>query len=192
MEINRSDRFTARNSNDRTLIVVADFMNGSSNVLDFAGAVASRCNAQLELFHVIDPGKTRPAPVAENGARSNLEKFTRKMRSMGTRVAKLLSFGSPEVLIAKRAAEIDAKLIVFPLTGSAADRDHKKLVTRLAQRCACPVLALPVERGGSILTELAEASKLHPSIHKPVVAQQSTAESLKQFEVKPVPLLRGA
>lgn len=192
MELDRSDRFTTRNFEGGTLLVVADFMNGSSNVLDFAGAIATRYDAHLELLQVVDLGQTSPSPETSAGARSNLEKFARTMRAMGTGAVNLLSFGSPEDLIVRRAAAIRAKLIIFPLTGSSTDPSRKKLVARLARRCACPVVAFPLETPSANPTELAEARGLRAMIRKLFGPKRRPIKPANNYEVKAVPLFRGA
>jgi hypothetical protein len=192
MDLDRSDRFTTRNLEGGTLLVVADFMNGSGNVLDFAGAIASRYDAHLELLQVVDPGQTRPIPETSAGARSNLEKFARTMRAMGTGAVNLLSFGSPEDLIVKRATAIRAKLIIFPLTGSSADRSRKKLAVRLTRRCDCPVVAFPLETPQADAIELAEARGLRALIQKLFGPKRRPLKPANNFEVKTVPLFRGA
>jgi hypothetical protein len=193
MELARSERFVTNNLEGGTLLVVADFLNGSGNVLDFAEAIASRYNARLELLQVVDPGrKTRPNFDTSAAARSNLEKFARTMRTMGSGAVSLLSFGSPEDLIVKRASAMRAKLIIFPLIGSSTDPSRKKLAGRLAKRCACPVVAFPLEAPQANPTELARARGLRVLIHRLFGRKRGSFVPASNFESKTVPIFRGA
>lgn len=192
MKPKRSNRFTPGTLKGGTVLVVADFMNGSSHVLDLAGALASEFDAHLELLQVVDPGQTRPSPDVGAAARSNLEKFAHRMRAMGTGVVNLLSFGSPEDLIAKRAAAIDARLIIFPLTGSNTERGRRKLVSRLEKRCACPVVAFPLEAGDGSLAGTGKAHGPRALVHRLFGLKQSLIAVANDFDAEILPLFRGA
>lgn len=126
-----------------TLLFVADFVTGNPDVLDFACELAERQNADLQLLHVIDPERTHSSPDAQMGAQYSLEMLAQKARALKRSAVSLLSFGSPENVIPKRAAEVNASLVVLPLNGSAADRLQRRLARRLRSRCSCPVLAIP-------------------------------------------------
>jgi nucleotide-binding universal stress UspA family protein len=126
-----------------TILFVADFVTGSRDVLDFACELADSQNADLQLLHVIDPEHTHSGPGVRMGSQYSLEMLAQSARALKRSTVSLLSFGCPESVIPRRAAEVNASLVVLPLDGSAADRLQKRLVRRLRAKCDCPVLALP-------------------------------------------------
>jgi hypothetical protein len=78
----------------------------------------------------------------------------------------LLSFGNPECVIPRRAADVHATVIVIPLNGSATDWSRERLVKRLKSKCDCPVLAIStVVREGENATAFS-VEKLFASIRK--------------------------
>lgn len=143
MEIYEENESVTSSRKAGTLLFVADFVNGSQDVLDFACELAERHNADLQLLHVIDPERTHSSPDAQMGAQFGLEMLAQRARALKRSAVSLLSFGCPENVIPKRAAEVNASLVVLPLNGSAADRLQKRLVRRLRGKCDCPVLAVP-------------------------------------------------
>jgi len=77
------------------------------------------------------------------GAQFSIEMLAQKARALKRSAVSLLSFGCPENVIPRRAAEVSASLVVLPLNGSAGDRLQKRLARRLRGKCNCPVLAVP-------------------------------------------------
>src|ERR1017187_9331155 len=145
MATNNIEKPIASNDRNGTLLVVADFLTGSPDILDFACRLAERHNADLQLLHVIDPEHTPSSPDAQMGAQFSLEMLAQRARALKRSAVSLLSFGCPENVIPRRAAEVNASLVVLPLNGSAGDRPQKKLVKRLREKCDCPVLAVPLD-----------------------------------------------
>jgi nucleotide-binding universal stress UspA family protein len=143
MGINENQRQVTSNCKTGTLLFVADFVTGTSDVLDFACELAERQNAYLQLLHVIDPEHTHSSPDAQMEAQFSLDMLAQRARALKRSAVSLLSFGRPENVIPRRAAEVNASVVVLPLNGSAADRLQKKLVRRLRGKCDCPVLAVP-------------------------------------------------
>lgn len=143
MEIDDNKESVTSSRKAGTLLFVSDFVNGSQDVLDFACELAERHNADLQLLHVIDPEHTHSSPDAQMGAQFSLEMLTQRARALKKSAVSHLSFGCPENVIPRRAAEVNASLVVLPLNGSAADRLQKRLVRRLRGKCDCPVLAVP-------------------------------------------------
>lgn len=145
MEINANGIVVTNHFKTRTLLFVADFVTGNPDVLDFACELAVRQEANLQLLHVIDLEHTHSSPDAQMGAQYSLETLAQRARALKTSAVSLLSFGRPEIEIPRRAAEVNASLVVLPLNGSAADHLQKKLVRRLTGKCNCPVLAVPCD-----------------------------------------------
>ena len=143
MGINENERQVTSNCNTGTLLFIADFVTGRSDVLDFACELAERQNADLHLLHVIDPEYSHSTPDAQMVAQFSLDMLAQRARALKRNAVSLLSFGRPENVIPRRAAEVNASVVVLPLNGSAADRLQKRLVRRLRGKCDCPVLAVP-------------------------------------------------
>ncbi len=143
MKIEDSRELAGNSSKADTLLFVVDLVNDSHDILDFACKLADRHNANLQLLHVIDPDHAPSSPDAQMGNQFSLEMLAQRANAIKRSVASLLSFGRPEDVISRRAAEVDATLVVLPLNGSASDRLQERLVRRLRRRCGCPVLALP-------------------------------------------------
>jgi nucleotide-binding universal stress UspA family protein len=143
MGIKENERQVTSNCRTATLLFVADFVTGRSDVLDFACELAERQNADLQLLHVIDPEHSHSSPDAQMDAQFSLDMLAQRARALRRSAVSLLSFGRPENVIPRRAAEVNASVVVLPLNGTAADRVQKKLVRRLRGKCDCPVLAVP-------------------------------------------------
>ena len=143
MGIDENEKPATSNCKTGTLLFVVDFVTGSRDILNFACELAERQNANLQLLHVIDPEHTHSSPDAQMGAQFSLEMLAQRARALKRSAGSLLSFGCPENVIPRRAAEVSASLVVLPLNGSAADRLEKRLVRRLRGKCDCPVLAVP-------------------------------------------------
>ncbi len=149
-----------------TLLFVADFMNGSQDVFDVACEIADRYDAQLQLLNVIDPEHAPSSPDGQMGCQYRFEKLANKIRAMNRSAVSCLSYGSPECVIPRRAAEVNATVIVIPLSRSTNDQDQKRLVRQLTRKCDCPVLAISplVCKGGKVTAYSVE--KLFASIRK--------------------------
>jgi nucleotide-binding universal stress UspA family protein len=126
-----------------TLLYVTDFAGDSQKVLEFAGELADRYDARLELLYITDPEHTPSRPDAQMGVQYTLEALARSLKHLKNNARALLLFGNPEHVISKRAADTNATLITFPLSGSESDRVLKRLARRLTKKCACPVLIFP-------------------------------------------------
>jgi nucleotide-binding universal stress UspA family protein len=144
MATNNIEKPIASNDRNGTLLVVADFLTGSPDILDFACRLAESQNADLQLLHVIDPEHAHSSPDAQMGAQFSIEMLAKRARALRRSAVSLLSFGPPESVIPRRASEVNASLVVLPLNGSAADHPQKRLARRLRGKCNCPVLAVPM------------------------------------------------
>jgi hypothetical protein len=148
MQIDNRRAAITNTCNRGTLLFVADFIHGSQEILDFACDLAARQSANLQFLHVIDLEHTHSSPDAQMGTQFGLDELAQRARTLKRSAVSLLSFGCPEVVIAKRAAEVNASLVVLPLIDSPgspdspADQLQKKLARRLRGKCDCPVLAV--------------------------------------------------
>ena len=143
MEINVINESVVSSRGAGPLLFVADFVNESQDVLDFACELADRHNSDLQLLHVIDLEQTHSSTDAQMGDQYSLEMLAQSVRTLKRSAVSLLTFGCPENVIPRRAAEVNASLVILPLNGSAGDRVQKRLVRRLREKCQCPVLAVP-------------------------------------------------
>jgi Universal stress protein family len=166
MEIDENKDFSTGYRRTGTLLFVADFVNGSQDVLDLACEMAEMRNAHLQLLHVIDLETAPSNPDGQMGSQFGMEMFAERVRAMKRSAVSLLAFGCPELVIPRRAAEVNASVIVIPLSGSANDVSQKKLVRRLMEKCDCPVLTIPpiVRDGKSAKASSFEGS--FPSIRR--------------------------
>lgn len=142
MEFNGKQHPDPQRSKAGTLLFVADFFKGSREVLDFACELAERQGYDLQLLHVIDPDHTKSSPDGEMGTQFSLEMLTQRARTLTKCAVGLLSFGCPESVIPKKAAEVNASLVVLPLIGTESDSLQKRLIRRLSGKCSCPVLGV--------------------------------------------------
>jgi nucleotide-binding universal stress UspA family protein len=140
MPISEEGRRVMNDSDGRALLYITDSVSDSPEFLAFAIKMAERHGGNLELLQVIDPGQTSSNPDAHMGAQFSLETLARSLKALKRNAHALLLFGRPEDVISKRAADIKATVIAFPLDGSTRDRSKKTLAHRLIQKCACPVL----------------------------------------------------
>jgi hypothetical protein len=134
----------AQNSDRRALLYVTDSVSDSPDFLAFATKLAARRDDDLELLHVIDLGETPSAPDAHMGTQYSLEMLARTLKAVKKNTHALLLFGSPEEVISKRAADIKATLVAFPLDGSAKDQRKETLAHRLIEKCDCPVVTFSI------------------------------------------------
>lgn len=184
MGIDENEKPVTSNCKTGTLLFVADFVTGGRDVLDFACELAERQNADLQLLHVIDPEHTYSSPDAQMGAHFSLEMLAQRARALKRSAVSLLSFGSPERVIPRRAAEVNASMVVLPLNGSAADRLQKRLASRLRGKCNCPVLAVPRE----VLLDTGANSF---SIHGLLSQVRQACEGDRQWMRKPAQATNG-
>jgi len=154
-------RRTRNGPDDKALLYVTDSVSDSPEFLAFAVKMAERHGANLELLQVVDPGQASSNPDAHMGAQYSLETLARSLKALKKNAHALLLFGPPEAVICKRAADIKATVIAFPLDGSIRDRSKKSLAHRLIQKCACPVLTFSLSSGNTMRT-VAGRNAVHP------------------------------
>jgi nucleotide-binding universal stress UspA family protein len=192
MGTDQNELVVKNRSKGRSVLVVADFLTSGDHILEFASELAKRYDAHLELMQVIDPRRSHSNPDSDMGAQFNLEVFADKLRTLRMSVVSLLSFGHPEDVIPKRAAAIQASLIIFPLTSSEIGRAKKGLINRLIRKCRCPVLAFPVDTPGTDDRGLIEIQELSSVIRKLQPCERQTMQRSADLQRKPVAMLRGA
>jgi nucleotide-binding universal stress UspA family protein len=147
MPLTEESRRATNDAEERALLYVTDSVSDSPEFLAFALKMAERHGTNLELLQVVDPGQASSNPDAHMGVQYSLETLARSLKALKRNAHALLLFGHPEAVISRRAADIKATVIAFPLDGSARDRSKKNLARRLIQRCACPVLTFSLFPG---------------------------------------------
>jgi hypothetical protein len=152
MSLSKDRRRAANDPHERALLYVTDSVSDSPEFLAFAVKMAERHGGNLELLQVVDPGQTSSNPDAHMGVQYSLERLARSLKALKRNAHALLLFGHPETVISKRAADIRATVIAFPLDGSASDRGKTNLAQRLIQKCACPVLTFSLFSGSVVRT----------------------------------------
>jgi nucleotide-binding universal stress UspA family protein len=161
MPLHEEKRRATHDPEGSALLYVSDSVSDSPEFLEFALKMAERHGGNLELLQVVDPGQASSNPDAHMGAQYSLERLARSLKALKRNAHALLLFGHPESVISKRAADIRATVIAFPLDGSARDRSKKSLAQRLIQKCACPVLTFSLFSESAMRT-VAQRVQVHP------------------------------
>jgi hypothetical protein len=116
--------------------------------------LAERQGDKLELLHVIDPGQTPSTPDALMGLQYSIEMLARSLKALKRNAHALLLFGCLEKVMSKRAADINATLVAFPLDGP--ERfEEEEAGTPTNRKVACPIVTFSVfptaaKRGGQL------------------------------------------
>ena len=179
MKIAASKIAVASPSKAGTVLFVVDFVTGNPGILDFACKFAEWQNASLQLLQVIDLDHTHSSPDAQMGAQFNLEMHAQRARALKRSAMSLLSFGSPETEIPRRAAEVNASFVVLPLNLVAAYPFQKRLVEQLRTKCDCPVLALPADLFVDAHAESLTISRLPSMIRRVREADRRSTRGLR-------------
>jgi nucleotide-binding universal stress UspA family protein len=129
---------------DGPLIYVTDAGLGDCDeALHAACDLAESNGSQLEILHVVDLVDAPSMPDAHMGIQSRLDRLAQRLRHLKRNVVSILLFGRPEDVIAKRAADVRARLIAFGHLGTSSSGRRQGMVRRIMQRVACPVIILP-------------------------------------------------
>ena len=111
--------------------------------LIFGGKLGAAVHGCLEILHVVDPEDRAYCKELER----HCETRSRMLRAHGIDVSWTLLYGTPEVVIPARAAELKAGLILIGIdrTGSQAERDLNPAVIAAIRTAHCPVLVMPAD-----------------------------------------------
>ena len=126
------------------LLCVTDLATDSDELLDLACELAKSQGAHLEMMHVIDieNGCYPSQPDGHMGIQFRLGVLARNLSRLKQTVTSILMFGTPEDAIAKRAKEMQAKLIAFAVSTPEDGVDKSGLVERVARKVTCRVVVL--------------------------------------------------
>lgn len=142
----------------RRILIPTDFSLASARAVESAVAIASQCDAELTILHVIDVN-AQPAR-GESGIAGDLmqRRWDRGSEQMGELALSLrgqvhsqtvLEEGLPWETIAERSRDFDLVIL-----GKAADRSRRRLFSqhtaqRVVENAACPVMVVPNGQGRS-------------------------------------------
>jgi nucleotide-binding universal stress UspA family protein len=114
-----------------------NFSDGSQRTVEGASVLATTCNAELRLFHVVcDASRSRDA----NSLIASLFTLTRTLPER-TRVSAALAYGDPSSEIIQHARLMRADLVVLGSERRSAPAEvHRTIVADVATHAGCPVL----------------------------------------------------
>ena len=109
------------------------------NIFCFAGHLAGHIGAHLELAYVVDPTQKDVRP------RQRCEKWTTELRERGVKVTWTVLYGSAGKMLAQRATESKASLILFGLhrSGNQMIDCPDGVVSATIRQAPCPVMTVP-------------------------------------------------
>jgi nucleotide-binding universal stress UspA family protein len=117
-------------------------MDVTDDMFCFAGCLAGRLSARLELLHVIDA--TQP-DVRHKHYEQRCKDWSTKLRGRGVQVTWNVIYGRADAMIAQRAAEWQASLILFGLhrSGNQMIDCTDGVVSATIRQARCPVMTVP-------------------------------------------------
>jgi nucleotide-binding universal stress UspA family protein len=159
--VNRENNKAERNKSDRegpVFLVAVDFSHCSRLALKKAKNLLEQWGGRLVIFHVIDHDyieqciRDRLGKQGEIkkklfiGAKARLQEFVLKEGLEGDQIEKVVCEGAPCIEINKKAAEIDAEMIVIGSKGKSEDMKSiffGSTAERVLRFITRPVLCVP-------------------------------------------------
>lgn len=121
-----------------TILYVTDLTSDSDETLASACDMADRNCVAIELVHVVDVAREPSNPDAQMGILYRLETLAHRLKNLGRNVVTLLLFGTLEDVIAKRARDTKARMVVFG-TNEPCSTALQERLSRIRRRVPCPV-----------------------------------------------------
>jgi nucleotide-binding universal stress UspA family protein len=114
----------------------------TDNIFSFAGHLAGRMGALLELVYVVDPMQR---DARHRNCEQRCEEWSAKVRDRGVRVTWSLLYGRADKIISDRANESKASLILFGLhrSGKQMIDCPDGVVSATIRQARCPVMTVP-------------------------------------------------
>lgn len=114
----------------------------TDHVYSFAGRFTRQVGAQLEIVYAMDPTRTN---VRDKYNEQRCEQWCRQMRDRGVIVTWNVLHGRAEQLIARRATESNASLVLFGLhrSGNQMIDCPDGVVSATIRQVPCPVMTVP-------------------------------------------------
>ncbi len=129
------------------ILYVTDFAEDDREAIDGLSRLASCRDASLEVVYVVDIEHSPSSPDAHMGAQFRLDMLARRLKGLGRNVVCVMLFGKAEDVICRRANEIKASLIALAQRTKRSIRARDRMVKRIQQRAACPVVSVPGHAG---------------------------------------------
>ena len=160
-KVNRKNKQSEKNKPDRdgpVFLVAVDFSHCSRLALKKAKDLQEHWGGKIFVFHVIDHDFVEQCVKGQLGkkdeikkklfigAKTRLREFVRKEGLEGDRIEKAVCEGSPCLEINKKAAEIDAQMIVIGSQGKSEDMKSiffGSTAERVLRFITRPVLCVP-------------------------------------------------
>lgn len=121
-----------------TILYVTDLKSDSDETLAAACDMADSSHADIELIHVVDVMHVPSTPDAQMSILYRLETLARRLNKLRRHIVPRLLFGTLEDTVAKRACDINARMVVFGNDSSSPTGLQERLA-RIRQRVPCPV-----------------------------------------------------
>ena len=131
-------RPTKKKTTTGIILYVTDLTCDSDETLASACDMADRNCVAIELVHVVDVAQEQSNPDAQMGIFYRLETLARRLKNLRRNVVPLLLFGRLEDVIAKRARDTKASMVVFGTNGHSSTALQERLA-RIRRRVPCPV-----------------------------------------------------
>jgi nucleotide-binding universal stress UspA family protein len=131
----------------RRILCAVTSVDSADQILSFAGHLAARTGANLELLQVIDPTQ-KHVPHKDN--QQQCEGWARQLRDRGITVSWTVVHGRADEAIAARAAKSESSLILFGLHrgGNQAIDCADGVVSATIREAHCPVMTVPSNFSG--------------------------------------------
>ncbi len=112
------------------------------NIFCFGGHLAGQMGAHLELAYVVDPTQK---DVRHKGHEQRREEWSSQLRDRGVTVSSTVLYGRADKMLAERATESKASLILFGLhrSGNRMIDCPDGVVSATIRQAPCPVMTVP-------------------------------------------------
>ncbi len=125
------------------ILCATSSLEASDDILCFAGHLAARMGASLELVHVIDARQKEE--TSRKNHQQRCEEWSKELRERGIPVSWTVVDGRADKAIAARAAESNSSLILFELhrSGNQMVDCPDGVVSATIREAHCPVMTVP-------------------------------------------------
>ena len=143
----------------KRILVPIDFSAGALKALDYAGTLATQCDAELLLLHVVAPIYVADPDLASPDvtllldeqrriAATHLARIGAKLGRQGQRCRTLVTYGAPAPVVVSTARTLRADVIVMGTHGRSglAHLLIGSVAEKVVRTAHCPVLTV---RGGA-------------------------------------------
>lgn len=127
----------------RRILCATTSLESPDEIVSFAGSLAARMEAQIELLNSVDPAQEG---LSSHHHERRSEEWSQKLRRQGVRATWTLLYGPPGEVIPSRAKETNASLILFGLhhRGNRMVDCPDGVVSSAVRHARCPVMTVPL------------------------------------------------